>query len=102
MVVITFEYEKIYSKACYPVVVFGGAMAILSFVIGGDKAMVVFQLFGLPWSVLLELDPYAANLSSFQKLIAEYYAAVVIGSIFLNALIMYGFSVWWIRRHPDN
>lgn len=91
--------KQIYLKAFYPVAVFGGIMISLYFIIGGDKAMFAFQLFSLPWSVLLDFDPYAVDTSSFQKLLAENYSVIVIGSLFLNALIIYIFTALLMWHH---
>lgn len=93
--------KQVYLRALYPVVVFIGLIIILYSILGGDKAMFAFQLFSLPWSVLLEFDPYAPGSSSFQKLLAENYSIIVISGLFLNALIIYSLSVLVFRRHNN-
>jgi hypothetical protein len=87
-----------YGKAVIPVIIFGSLLFILYFFIGEEKAPIVFQIFGLPWSVLFEFDPYAKEIVPIKKMIAEHYGSVLILGILLNALIIYSVSVLIFRR----
>lgn len=65
--------------------------------IGGDKAPVVFQIFGLPWSILFDVDPYSGNVSKLGKFFADNYGAMLIVSLIFNAGLVYGLSLFLMR-----
>lgn len=95
--------NKLFLRALWSVTIFSGLLLVIYVLIGGDKAPIALQLFSLPWSVLLEVDPYATGLSTLEIWLGDHYGAVIIGGLLINALIIYVISAVFLmmkaRRH---
>lgn len=73
-------------KALLPVFMFFGLVLFIYLLIGGDKANFAIGVFGLPWTIIFEVDPYG-NATRAEEMLSFY------SGIFINAGIIYVVAV---------
>ena len=73
-------------KALFPAFLFLVLLLILYILIGEDKANFAINLFGMPWTVIFEVDPYG-HATRAEELFSFY------SGVFINTGIIYVLTI---------
>jgi preprotein translocase subunit SecG len=89
--------KSILVKAFWPVGICVALALVLYILIGREKGGFAFEVFGMPWTTIFEIDPYVGYPTQLEILFNHYY-----GGLFVNAVILYFLSALYLRIQSTN